>query len=415
MWMKDDKYAHYIYTGITAGCVIGVSIIIYFIFREFSVVQSMVAKIFSILSPILYGAVMAFLMSPVYNKLNEKMSVFFKKIFKKQKMAFTLSKTISTVVCVFLVILIVFSLIMMLIPQLIISVKEMAASMPKNLENLYAAIEKAAKDNPDLESFILDNYYAMIERFNSFIASSVLPNINKYIWNFSSGIISVVKIIFSFIIGIMVMIYLLNIKSSLAAQGKKMAYAFLSLNAANRLIGEVRYIKAVFSQFIVGKIIDSFIIGIINYIAMSIFKMPYALLISAIVGVTNVIPFFGPFIGAIPSAFIILLISPIQSLQFSVWILILQQIDGNIIGPKILGQTTGLSSFWILFSIILFGGLFGVLGMIIGVPTLAVVYRFLSGKTNEALIKKELPQDTMEYWNLEYINEKNKEFINSEK
>ena len=413
--MKDDKYAHYIYTGITAGCVIGVSIIIYFIFREFSVVQSMVAKIFSILSPILYGAVMAFLMSPVYNKLNEKMSVFFKKIFKKQKMAFTLSKTISTVVCVFLVILIVFSLIMMLIPQLIISVKEMAASMPKNLENLYAAIEKAAKDNPDLESFILDNYYAMIERFNSFIASSVLPNINKYIWNFSSGIISVVKIIFSFIIGIMVMIYLLNIKSSLAAQGKKMAYAFLSLNAANRLIGEVRYIKAVFSQFIVGKIIDSFIIGIINYIAMSIFKMPYALLISAIVGVTNVIPFFGPFIGAIPSAFIILLISPIQSLQFSVWILILQQIDGNIIGPKILGQTTGLSSFWILFSIILFGGLFGVLGMIIGVPTLAVVYRFLSGKTNEALIKKELPQDTMEYWNLEYINEKNKEFINSDK
>lgn len=413
--MKDDKYAHYIYTGITAGCVIGVSIIIYFIFREFSVVQSMVAKIFSILSPILYGAVMAFLMSPVYNKLNEKMSVFFKKIFKKQKMVFTLSKTISTVVCVFLVILIVFSLIMMLIPQLIISVKEMAASMPKNLENLYAAIEKAAKDNPDLESFILDNYYAMIERFNSFIASSVLPNINKYIWNFSSGIISVVKIIFSFIIGIMVMIYLLNIKSSLAAQGKKMAYAFLSLNAANRLIGEVRYIKAVFSQFIVGKIIDSFIIGIINYIAMSIFKMPYALLISAIVGVTNVIPFFGPFIGAIPSAFIILLISPIQSLQFSVWILILQQIDGNIIGPKILGQTTGLSSFWILFSIILFGGLFGVLGMIIGVPTLAVVYRFLSGKTNEALIKKELPQDTMEYWNLEYINEKNKEFINSDK
>ena len=194
-----------------------------------------------------------------------------------------------------------------------------------------------------------------------------------------------------------------------------MAYAFLSLNAANRLISEVRYIKAVFSQFIVGKIIDSVIIGIINYIAMSIFKMPYALLISAIVGVTNVIPFFGPFIGAIPSAFIILLISPIQSLQFSVWILILQQIDGNIIGPKILGQTTGLSSFWILFSIILFGGLFGVLGMIIGVPTLAVVYRFLSGKTNEALIKKELPQDTMEYWNLEYINEKSKEFINSDK
>ncbi len=413
--MRDGRYAKYLYAGITAVSVIGISIIIYFIFREFSVVQSLISKLISILSPILYGAVMAFLMSPVYNKLYEKLSVLFKKIMTNKKTAVSLAKTISTVACILLVLLIVFSLIMMLIPQLIASIREMVNTTPKNLEKLYVAIEKAAKDNPNLESFILDNYYSVVKRFNSWLESSFLPNLNKYIWNFSTGIINIVKIIFSFLIGIMVMVYLLNIKTSLAAQGKKIAYAFLPLRAANRLISEVRYIKIVFSQFIVGKIIDSIIIGLVNYIAISILNMPYALLISAIVGVTNVIPFFGPFIGAIPSAFIILLVSPIQCLQFSVWILILQQVDGNIIGPKILGQTTGLSSFWILFSIILFGGLFGVVGMIIGVPTLAVIYKLLNRKTNEALSKKELSADTMDYWNLEYIKEEDKEFVNTQK
>ena len=160
-----------------------------------------------------------------------------------------------------------------------------------------------------------------------------------------------------------------------------------------------------------GKIIDSLIIGIINYVFMLIIHMPYALLISVVVGVTNVIPFFGPFIGAIPSAFILLLVSPISCLEFLIWILILQQVDGNIIGPKILGQTTGLASFWVLFSILLFGGLFGIVGMVIGVPTWAVIYRLTKERVNIKLGKKKLSVDSKDYWGLQGIDEENGEYI----
>ena len=186
------------------------------------------------------------------------------------------------------------------------------------------------------------------------------------------------------------------------------------MSVANIVVEETRYIKRVFSQFIVGKIIDSLIIGIINYVFMSLIHMKYSLLISVVVGVTNVIPFFGPFIGAIPSIFILLLVSPIQALQFAIWILILQQIDGNIIGPKILGQTTGLPSFWILFSILLFGGIFGIVGMIIGVPTFAIVYRFLSRQSALALAKKDLSTESESYLNLNYIDKETKVYVKTD-
>ena len=213
------------------------------------------------------------------------------------------------------------------------------------------------------------------------------------------------------LIGLMVMVYLLNMKEILAAQVKKICYSILEVKKANRLLEETRYIRKVFSQFIVGKIIDSLIIGIINYVFMLIIHMPYALLISVVVGVTNVIPFFGPFIGAIPSAFILLLVSPISCLEFLIWILILQQVDGNIIGPKILGQTTGLASFWVLFSILLFGGLFGIVGMVIGVPTWAVIYRLTKERVNIKLGKKKLSVDSKDYWGLQGIDEENGEYI----
>ena len=207
-------------------------------------------------------------------------------------------------------------------------------------------------------------------------------------------------------------IFIYNIKTKLIAQMKKILYAFCPVEFVNGLIEEAIYVKTSFSQFIVGKIIDSIIIGILNYIAMLILSMPYALVISVIVGITNVIPFFGPFLGAIPSAFILLLVSPVQCLKFLVWILVLQQLDGNVIGPRVLGQTTGLPSFWILFSILLFGGLFGVVGMIIAVPTWAVIYRWVSRYTNIYLEKKKLSVKTDDYINLKRIDEESGKYEN---
>lgn len=197
------------------------------------------------------------------------------------------------------------------------------------------------------------------------------------------------------------MVYLLNMKDLLRRQFRKLLFALFSRKKAKEIIEELQYVHRVFGGFILGKIIDSAIIGVITFFVLSIMKMPYTLLVSVIVGVTNVIPFFGPFIGAIPCFFLILLTSPIQSLYFAITILIIQQIDGNIIGPKVLGDSTGLSSFWVLFSILLFGGLFGFVGMIIAVPFWAVILNTLRRSTDKRLRKKALPVSSAEYEDFE--------------
>ncbi|MDO4788676.1 MAG: AI-2E family transporter [Johnsonella sp.] len=407
------KYGTYIYWGITALCVIAISIFVGFIFYHFGTIKQGITKIIDILNPILYGALLAFLTAPVYNASYKGLKKAYGKLMKEQKYIHALSGMSATLLCVILVIAVLTAMVWTLIPQLVLSISDMIRTLPESLNRLYFKIVKLLADNPELEQIVRVNYNDFNRKFSSWAQTSFLPNINIYLMEFSSGIISVVRVFLSFLIGVIVMVYLLNIKTTLAAQGKKIVYALLPLKWANAFVEECRYVKLVFSQFIVGKIIDSIIIGIINYIMMNILALPYPFLISAVVGLTNIIPFFGPFVGAIPSAFIILLVSPIQCLQFLVWILILQQIDGNIIGPKILGQTTGLSSFWVLFSIILFGGLFGVAGMVIGVPTWAVFYRLVGNISKTLLKRRELSDQTKHYMDLERIDEESKEYINN--
>ena len=206
------------------------------------------------------------------------------------------------------------------------------------------------------------------------------------------------------LIGLIVMIYLLNIKESLSAQGKKFIYSVLPLKSANIVVAEFQFIKKAFSGFIIGKLIDSLIIGILCFILMNLFKLPYELLISVIIGVTNIIPFFGPFIGAIPSFIIIVLQNPVQGLYFLIFVIILQQVDGNIIGPKILGDSTGLSSFWVVFAILVFGGLWGFPGMLLGVPIMAVIYYIVSNVVTYSLKKRGIPATEIDYVNLDRID-----------
>ncbi|RKW48228.1 MAG: AI-2E family transporter [Lachnospiraceae bacterium] len=369
-------------------------------------------KIISILLPILYGFIMTFLFSPIYNKVYKVSGTSLAKISNNTGFNNSLSRVIATIACVLLMLSIITALIWMLIPQLFKSVEDMIAAYPKNSQKFYIILDKLLTDNSDIAGTVLSYYNQWSKSIEEFIKRTLLPNLSDYIKVFSSGIYSFVREIFNFLVGVMVMVYLLNIKTKLIAQMKKILYAFCPVEFVNGLIEEAIYVKTSFSQFIVGKIIDSIIIGILNYIAMLILSMPYALVISVIVGITNVIPFFGPFLGAIPSAFILLLVSPVQCLKFLVWILILQQLDGNVIGPRVLGQTTGLPSFWILFSILLFGGLFGVVGMIIAVPTWAVIYRWVSRYTNIYLEKKKLSVKTDDYINLKRIDEESGKYEN---
>ena len=409
-----DKNEVYVKWGLTAVAVILVALVISLVFNKLGYIAVTIKAIVSTVSSVLYGVVMAFLTAPVYDKISDRLAKIFSSLFPKWKSPIKLAKFIATLACLVILIFVIFALIMMIIPELVNSISNVINYAPNGMLKLEDWLKDILNKNPDLEKLVIGNYQDISDRLSDFATTNVLPNVNTYIKNLSSGVLNALGVIVNIIIGMMVMMYLLNMKTTLASQAKKIVYAIAGVKIGNEIVTEARYIKDMFEKFIVGKIIDSIIIGIINYIFMAVIHMPYALLISVVVGVTNVIPFFGPFIGAIPSIVLLLLISPIMALQFAVWILVLQQVDGNIIGPKILGQTTGLPSFWVLFSILLFGGLFGIVGMIIAVPTWAIIYRTISRVSEYFLRKKGLEPDSKHYMDLDYIDEETKKYIKME-
>ena len=412
--MEENKNDIYFKWGLTAVAVIVIALVISLIFSKLGPIATAISTIISTVSSVLYGVVMAFLMAPVYDRIGIWVGEILSSLFPKWKKSDKYAKMIATLACLVILILVVFALIMMIIPELVNSITNVISYAPSGTQNLEAWLKDILNKNPNLEKLIIGNYLDISERLSDIATTTVLPNVNTYIKNLSSGVINALGVVVNIIIGLMVMMYLLNMKTTLASQAKKIVYAVAGVKIGNEIVTEARYIKNMFEKFIVGKIIDSIIIGIINYFFMVIIHMPYALLISVVVGVTNVIPFFGPFIGAIPSIVLLLLVSPFTALQFAVWILVLQQVDGNIIGPKILGQTTGLPSFWVLFSILLFGGLFGIVGMIIAVPTWAIIYRTISRLSEHFLKKKGLEPDSKHYMDLDHIDEETKKYIKLE-
>ena len=409
-----DKNEIYFKWGITAVAVIVIALVISLIFSKLGIIASALKTIVSTVSSVLYGVVMAFLMAPVYDRISAWVEEILSSFFPKWKKSGKWAKFIATLACLIILIFVIFALIMMIIPELVNSITNVIGYAPDGMSNLENWLKDILNKNPDLEKLVIGNYQDISERVSDIATTNVLPNVNTYIKNLSSGVINALGVLVNIIIGMMVMMYLLNMKTTLSSQAKKIVYSMAGVKIGNEIVTEARYIKNMFEKFIVGKIIDSIIIGIINYFFMVIIHMPYALLISVVVGVTNVIPFFGPFIGAIPSIVLLLLVSPFTALQFAVWILVLQQVDGNIIGPKILVQTTGLPSFWVLFSILLFGGLFGIVGMIIAVPTWAIIYRTISRVSEHFLRKKGLEPDSSSYVNLDYIDEESKKYIKLE-
>lgn len=395
--MKNDKYRTYIYWGVTALAVLLLLVAAVFVVIRWSLVAALGAKIAHILAPVIYGAVFAYLLNPVYNRVQAAVMKLTKDIIPDEKGRKRLGGFFGTLASMCLLVAVVVGLISMLIPQLISSIRGVMETLPSSINNLEIWLEKILADNPDLEQQVMQHYGAAADYLQNWLTNVVVPNIYRIIGSVSSGVVLVVRAVFDILIGLIVMVYLLNMKEKLLAQAKMIIYGVFPLKIANKVIEEGRYVHQVFGGFIIGKLLDSLIIGLICFVLLGFANMPYVLLVSVIVGVTNVIPFFGPFIGAIPSAFLILLSDPMKCLYFLIFVLLLQQFDGNILGPKILGDSTGLSSFWVLFSILLFGGLMGFVGMIIGVPTFAVMYRLVTEFTTWRLGKKALSGNLNEY------------------
>ena len=328
--------------------------------------------IFRSLRPILYGAVLAYLFKPMCNFFEKRLNVLFGKKMKPGK-AKKLSHYLSMLLTYIIFGAIIFFLISIILPQVVKSIMQLVSSIPAAYNSLILFIQRIVTENPLLAEnieHILDGFY---QGFNSWYQSSLFPLLSQI----TGGVMITFTFILNFFIGIIVSVYLLNGRKKLCAQAKLLIKSIFPRSHANAIFSEAEYADKMFSSYFAGTLIDSALIAVICYFLCLITNMPFTLLIAVIVGVANIIPFFGPYIGMIPSAIIILTVSPVKAIIFVVMIWILQQIDGNIIAPKIIGSSVGLSSFWVLFAILLFGGLYGFFGMIIGSPIFAVIYHVI--------------------------------------
>lgn len=363
---------------------ITIGILIYFVFERFEDIKNNIYKFLIIIRPILYGIVIAYLLRPICN--------FFQKIYiKKCKKKTSLILSIITSIIILFGIIIL--LLVMVIPQLTTSIPNLINSLIEKGNQLLMQIQTS-----DNKKFITEIFHkSNID--TTTIQSNIINKTTEIVSVISNSTLQFLLVIKDILIGIVVAIYILIYKEKLIKQANLILYAIFPNRIANSIKEEIKFGDKVFNGFFVGKILDSFIIGVICYIGLTVLQMPYVSLISVIVGITNIIPFFGPFIGAIPSSIILFVESPIQCIIFIIFIIVLQQLDGNIIGPKILGNATGVSSLWVLFSILVFGGLFGLVGMVIGIPLFAVIYDIIKKITFKLLYKKNNNQLINEYYN----------------
>ena len=413
--MKKGHLRPYLNAGITAFIVILVSILACFLMLHLEQIMEKISFISYILRPILLGLVFAFLLLPIHKRIlgyfNDK---FADKIQKHRSLRSIFNGT-SILLSLMFAFAVLYVLLAMVIPQVYVSVVGLVQSIPQYINTAENWIMRFLEDNPEIQEAFINTFNPaaltieqwlnndIIPNLDSlgttlqWLKETLLPNITGVISNVSALLIQILLWFKDLFIGVIVSVYLLASKDVFAAQSKKIVYSIFSPRHGDLIVEETRNAYRIMSGFINGKLLDSLIIGIITLICCNLFNVPYAALIAMIIGVTNIIPFFGPFIGAIPSAFLILLVDPMKFLYFCLFVFILQQFDGNILGPKILGESTGLASFWVLFSIILFGGLFGFAGMVLGVPCIAIIYSILKRLVHSGLRKKNLPVDTPDY------------------
>ncbi len=389
----DTKYVK---IGAVAFGVIVCTIIFYFALFDNDTLFAFFKKVMETLEPFAIGAILAYLLKPICAKFETWTEKWFSKMKNRHK-AKKLCTNVSITFTMITFVVFLYILLAAVIPQVIDSVKVLINTAPAMFENTMNWVKGLIKGNVELEQQIDNFSVSAIDLMNKFFDKMTSNDYMEIISQVTMGVKGVIDLILDILVGFIACIYILAQRKKFAKQGTMIVHSVFSPKWAEKVMNEIAYIDRMFSGFIIGKIIDSIIIGFLTFIVLSIFKVPYTMLVSVIVGVTNVIPFFGPFIGAIPSAFIVLMVDPLKGLYFIIIIIVIQQLDGNVIGPKILGNTTGLSSFWVLFSIILFGGLFGFMGMLLGVPLFAVLYDIIRRLIRHGLAKWKKEDMFLEY------------------
>lgn len=369
--MKDDEMKKYLKIGITGAAILASGILCAFVLFKMRIIIELLKGITGILKPFLYGAVIAYLLAPLCNKIEEKLFQTFPKANRKAKRFICF---IAIVISLCVALAIVWMVIMLIIPQIWDSVMKIIDMVPQKITILNNWIEHMLKNQPELQAYFEEFANQAESHINSLLNVDTIQKVQSIINSLSVQVFGVLGVLKNISLGFLISAYLLGSRKLFGAQAGLILHGIFPDKWAGIIEEEIRYTDKMFNGFLVGKIIDSAIIGLLCFAGLSFMGFEAPAFIGVIIGITNIIPFFGPFIGAIPCGLLLLLENPMHCLYFIIFIFVLQQLDGNVIGPKILGNTTGVSSFWVLFSILLFGGMWGVVGMVIGVPLFAVIY-----------------------------------------
>ena len=379
------RYLYFMLAGFGA---ISLSILFFFLVYRFRGFGDAINKVVDILNPFIYGSIIAYLLRPICNWYDEQLSDILPVKMRKA------TNVLAVVLSMFTGFLIVYLLLSMILPELITSIQNIWATMPDRVQAFLDWATITFGENEQLLQMVETAYETLYTSIDTWAKNTLMPYVTNIVSGVGQSVLKILNFLLDFLIGIIVAVYLLLSRKRFARQGVMLVRSALPRRWADLVLEEVTFVDKMFGGFIDGKIVDSGIIGLLCYFGCLIFKFPNPLLVSAIVGITNVIPFFGPFIGAVPATLLIMLENPIKGLWFILFVFGLQQLDGNIIGPKILGDRTGLSSFWVLFGIILFGGLWGLVGMVVAVPLVAVLYDLIKRVVFRGLRKN----DCMEVW-----------------
>lgn len=361
----------YLKIGITGAAILASGILCAFVLFKMPVIISILKGITEILKPFLYGVVFAYLLAPLCNKIEEKLFQIFPKAKTKARRFICF---IAIVISLCVAIAVIWLIIMMIIPQVWDSVMKIIQMVPQKLIVVNNWIEHMLENQPELQAYFEEFSSQAESNIDSLLNVDTIQKVQSIINSLSVQLFGVLGVVKNIFLGLLISAYLLGSRKLFGAQAGLILHGVFSDKWAKIIEEEIRYTDKMFNGFLAGKIIDSAIIGLLCFAGTSIMGFEAPAFISVIIGITNIIPFFGPFIGAIPCGLLLLLENPMHCLYFIIFIFVLQQLDGNVIGPKILGNTTGVSSFWVLFAILLFGGMWGVVGMVIGVPLFAVIY-----------------------------------------
>ena len=402
----------YIAIGIVVFCVIALSMLLFFVLFRLDGVFSGVQRVLGTLQAVVIGVILAYLLNPIVKWFENHLfrPQLSKKITDRARIS-KISRVLSIVVTYVVFLAVIIFLLSILLPRLIETLFALSDDLPTSIRELVSWITAYTESNPALSRIVRVEAFDLSSYLQDLIKNDLPGWMQSMMEFFTSGIMNVFKLAMNIIIGFIVSVYVLIDKEKFICQGKKIVYALFAPKAANAVVKTTRKAHEIFIGFVVGRIEDSIIIGLITAVILALMHMPYTIVVAIIVGVFNVIPFFGPILGAIPSLFLIMLDDPVKAFYFLIFIIIIQEFDGNILGPKIVGHSIGLSAFWIVVAVMLGTGMFGIVGMLAGVPLFAIILYIINELIKNILRKKKLPEDSKDYLDVDRINADTGELI----